>query len=343
MGRFLLDADQGASLPKFFKIFPDTNARDTIESARRAQHKLRHIKVSSALTSTSAALIVTEKVGAQEERPHSLEDFYLIATPNQICEVAQQVSQQIRQLGDILSESKAESAILWPFHDIQRIQEQWKKFGGQEVMEKATLQTDPLLLYDKLTKSSRRLRLKEQSLSHGDLHISNVALDISEERADAYIFDPGWSSRDVAGRDHAVLEVSTLLHQDIDSNVFAELCHILYPKGGQEDIETKGGGSKIGINVAKFVKEIRRAALEVNDITVYALMILDNAFIQVGGLSYGMSGNMIRNPQSAVYYLAIVADWCVRIRAGVNVTPQQNVATTELHEPPILTGMQSRV
>jgi hypothetical protein len=72
-------------------------------------------------------------------------------------------------------------------------------------------------------------------------------------------------------------------------------------------------------------------------------MILDNAFIQVGGLSYGMSGNMIRNPQSAVYYLAIVADWCVRIRAGVNVTPQQNVATTELHEPPILTGMQSRV
>jgi hypothetical protein len=173
---------------------------------------------------------------------------------------------------------------------------------------------DPISLYDKVAKSRTKLRLKEQSLIHGDLHISNVALDVFEGHAEAYIFDPGVSSRDVAGRDCAVLEVSSFLHQNIEFGTIVELCSIFYGNDSPDKVADKTSVDKLCTNVTEFIKQIRGAALELNSINVYALMIFDYALVQVGGLAYGLSGNMIKNPQAAVYYLGAVANWYQKIR-----------------------------
>jgi len=68
-----------------------------------------------------------------------------------------------------------------------------------------------------------------------------------------------------------------------------------------------------GRNVVDFIRAIRDAAGTWNDLEVYALMVLDFALVQLGGLAFGSSGNQISDPRSAVYLLAAVADWYVRI------------------------------
>jgi fructosamine-3-kinase len=63
-------------------------------------------------------------------------------------------------------------------------------------------------LYTQLRQVDQRLRLRERSLVHGDLHMSNVALDTTARGPEAYIFDPGVMRRSADGLDLATLEVS---------------------------------------------------------------------------------------------------------------------------------------
>ena len=97
MGRYLLKGGEKTSRPKFFKLLPGSDAHSVIESARQVEHKLSHIKLTSIVTSKNTALIVTEKVGAQEGRPESLETFFRRATPEQAADVARQISEQVRR------------------------------------------------------------------------------------------------------------------------------------------------------------------------------------------------------------------------------------------------------
>lgn len=315
MGRYLLDGGRGASRPKFFKLLAGSDAESVIQSARAVELKLSHIKVTSTVTAKSTALIVTEKVGAQDARPKSLEDFFTEARPEQALDIARQITSQVQQLGDLLSESRMLKTILWAAHDGGRLSEQWNRFGGKEIQRRMGSEVDPISLYAELVICEDKLRLKEQSLVHGDLQISNVALDIDTHKAEGYIFDPGVIKRSVAGRDLAVLEVSVILHQQIDSDTFPQICSTLYRSSEALGKESVGSiEDPVGKNVVEFIRTLREAAGAWNEPDIYALMVFDFVLIQVGGLAFGSSGNKILDSRSAVYLLAVVAEWYQKLR-----------------------------
>jgi hypothetical protein len=132
-----------------------------------------------------------------------------------------------------------------------------------------------------------------------------VALDRSVDQAQAYIFDPGVVSRDVADRDLAVLEVSVLLHQRLDPNTLTQVCSAVYETATLND-SAATVTSPVGKSVVEFVLALRKAAESVNDLDISALMVFDFALIQLGGLAIESSGNMIWDQRSAVQVLAFV-------------------------------------
>jgi CheY-like chemotaxis protein len=313
MGRYLLNGGRGASRPKFFKLMDSSGASSVIESARQVEQKLTHIKLSSHLTSNSCALIVTEKVGAQDARPNSLEYLFGKTVQNECAAVASQIANQVQQLGDLSPESKPLKSLLWPGHNRALIEEQWSKFAPL-VLQELGIDVNPISLYSELVASEERQRINERSLVHGDLHISNVALDLGPEGTHAYIFDAGVVRRNVAGRDLAVLEASVILHQRIETDAFRQICLALYGS----DIHPVGDVAVRSIDpvaerVIDFVRSLRSAATAWNGLDVYALMVFDFVLIQVGGMAYGSSGNKIVDQSSAACLLAVVAGWYRRI------------------------------
>jgi CheY-like chemotaxis protein len=311
MGRYLLDDGRGASRPLFFKLLPFSDARASIESVRNIGYKLNHVKLTSAVTAKSTGLIVTEKVGSQDARPKALEEFMRNASSEQAYQVALQIASQVQQLGDLLPDSKLAKKLLWPAHDHTLLAEQWARFGGAKITEQLGVDVEPIALYTELVASEAKLRINERSLVHGDLHVSNVALDIKVDgNAEAYIFDPGVVTRSVAGRDLAVLEVSAILHERLDVETIAQICSIVYRS---RDSLTADSSSSIadltGRNVVEFIRGIREAATNWNDLEIYALVVFDSALIQFGSLAYGSSGNKISEPRSALHLLIAVANW----------------------------------
>jgi CheY-like chemotaxis protein len=314
MGRYVLGEGGGASTPKFFKLMTGSDAEDVIKSARRLAQKLAHVKLTNAITSRTRALIVTEKVGAQDARPKMVEEFLDRATPKEAYEVAGQVAEQVGRLGEILPESRVLKTILWPFHDRRLLEEQWVKFGP-EVEKSLGAKSDPLELFEELKASPDRLDLNEMSVVHGDLHIRNIAFDIRENRVEAYIFDAGIMKQNVAGRDLAVLEASLMLHQRFDAATFAKICSILY--GSTEPLTDDSDSTienPVARNTIQFIRALRERAHTWNEPDRYALMVFDFALIQVGGLKFGSSGNMISDHRSAVYLLATTAEWYRKLR-----------------------------
>jgi CheY-like chemotaxis protein len=315
MGRYLLDGGRGASRLTFFKLLAGSDAQSVMESARHVEHKLTHVKLASTVSAKSTALIVTEKVGAQDERPESLENFFRRARPEQAYDIAGQIAAQVQQLGDLLPESRPLKAILWKAHDGGLLRDQWDRFGGGKVQQQLEVDVDPITLYSELIASEDKVRVKERSLVHGDLHISNVALDFGAHGAEAYIFDPGGIAQDVAGRDLAVLEVSVILHQPIDPDILSQICSVLYRSSDPLGKESVGSlVDPVGRNIVEFIRGLRGAAGAWNDPDVYALMVFDFALIQVGGLAFGSSGNKIQDHRSAVYLLAVAAEWYQSLR-----------------------------
>jgi hypothetical protein len=320
MGRYLLDGGRGASRPKFFKLMDGFDAKSVIESARYVEQKLTHIKLGCHITTKSCALIVTEKVGARDARPSTLEVIFTGSEPGRVRGVALQIADQVQQLGDLLPESKPLKALLWPGHDIGLIAEQWDRFAPQ-VREQLKYEADPVSLYSELITSEEKQRITEQSLVHGDLHMSNVALDLDPHGAHAYVFDAGVVKHNVAGRDIAVLEASVLLHQRIEHDVFVQICSVLYgPASSPTDDVVAEPVVGIAKDIVEFVQALREAAGAWNDLEIYALMVFDFVLIQVGGLAFGSYGNRIVDQQSAAYLLAVVAEWYRRLR---NANPIQ--------------------
>jgi hypothetical protein len=290
-------------------------ARNVIDSARYVEQKLSHIKLACHITTKSCALIVTEKVGAHNASPNVLEAIFTGSEPSLARTVALQIAAQVEQLGDLLPESKPLKELLWRGHDITLITEQWNRFAP-EVQKLLGEDPDPVALFSELMVSEKIQRITERSLVHGDLHMSNVALDLEPNVAHAYIFDAGVVNRNVAGRDIAVIEASVLLHQRIEHEDFVQICLILY---GPARTETGDVASVSVVGVAKdiveFILALREAAKPWNEAEIYALMVFDFVLIQIGGLAYGSFGNRIVNQPSAAYLLAMVAEWYRRLRS----------------------------
>jgi CheY-like chemotaxis protein len=313
MGRYLLDGGRGASRPKFFKLMDGFDAKSVIESARYVEQKLTHIKLACHITTKHSALIVTEKVGAQDARPSSLEIVFAGTEPGWARAVALQIADQVQQLGDLLPESKPLKALLWPGHDIGLATEQWSRFAPQ-VREQLGYDANPVSLFAELLASEEKQRITERSIVHGDLHMSNVALDVEPNGPHAYIFDAGVVKRNVAGRDIAAIEASVLLHQRIEHDAFVQICSIVYGPAtpGTEDVvaEPSVGVAK---DIVEFIQALREAAKTWNEPEIYALMVFDFVLIQVGGLAFGSYGNKVVDQLSAAYLLAVVGEWYRRV------------------------------
>jgi len=313
IGRTLLGGGHGVSRPTFFKLFPASEAQSVIESARSLEHKLSHIKLLGTVTSKSVALAVTEKVGVVNERPKSLDDFLKDATPDHVVRIARQIVGQVTDLGDLLEESMPLKKLLWQFHDAQRLKLQYTQ--GESNRALFQQDCDPLKVFEEVSSSDFRVRVKERSLTHGDLHVKNVAVDVGDSQVDAYIFDPA-VRRDIAGKDLALLEVSVMLHTPMDIATFQLVCSYLYT-GNKEVGNANSIPDPLGRNVATFICEIRKGAYLSNFPEVYALMVFDFCLVQLGGFALMSSGNLIVDPRAVFTLLGETARWYCALRAPV--------------------------
>jgi CheY-like chemotaxis protein len=308
MGRYLLDDGAGASRPRFFKLLAGADSHSVIESARRIEQKLTHIKITSTVISKSTGLIVTEKVGAQDERPKPLGEIFPTIDRKDAFEIAGQIVGQVHQLGELLDNSKALKSLLWPAHDEQTLRDQWKDL--QQRLAADVSAVDPVELYLELRQSDDKLRLRERPIVHGDLHLSNVALDSTPRGLEAYIFDPGVIRRSTAGRDLAVLEVSVLLHQRLDVDTLIQVCSVIYDATKPLDENTFASVTDpLAQNIIEFIRGLRTGVNEWNSAEVYALLVFDFALVQLGGLSFGSSGNRIGDPRAAGVVTSFATRW----------------------------------
>jgi hypothetical protein len=132
---------------------------------------------------------------------------------------------------------------------------------------------------------------------------------------EAYIFDAGVIRRSTAGRDLAVLEVSILLHQQLAIETLIQVCSVIYDASTPLDENTFASVTNpLAQNVIEFVRGLRTGADPWNPPEIYALLVFDSALIQLGGLSFGTSGNRIADPRAAGAVGAFVARWYRSIR-----------------------------
>jgi CheY-like chemotaxis protein len=320
MGRYLLDDGGGASRPKFFKFLAGPDSRSVIDSARKIEHKLTHIKITSTAVSRSTGLIVTEKVGAEDARPKPLGEILRTIDRAAAFEIAGQIVSQVNQLGDLLDDSKPVNSLLWPAHDEPNLKEQWQSL--RERLSGMLPATDPVALYVALKQSEVRVRLKERPIVHGDLHMSNVALDSMPRGPEAYIFDPGVIRRSTAGRDLAVLEVSILLHHHIDLDTLKTICSIVYDASKPLDANTASTVSDpLAQNVIELIRGLREGLKSWNSLQVYALLVFDFALIQLGGLMFGSSGNKVADTRAIGIVTAYAAAWYQAIESNTASPP----------------------
>jgi CheY-like chemotaxis protein len=327
MGRYLLDDGGGASRPKFFKFLAGPDSHNVIDSARRIEQKLTHIKITSTVVSRSTGLIVTEKVGAQDASPKPLGEIFEAIDRTATFEIARQIVNQVQQLGELLDDTKSVKSLLWQAHDKEILSGQWNDVHQRLPPEVPGV--DPVGLYIELHQCDQRLWLRERSLVHGDLHMSNVALDTGERGPEAYIFDPGVMRRTAAGRDLAVLEVSVLLHQRLELATLVKVCSVVYDPAKQLDENSFASVTEpLAQNIIEFIRGLRSGANTWNRSEVYALLVFDFALIQLEGLSFGSSGNKITDPRASGVLAAFVAEWYRSIACGV--PPQTGAVTSSL-------------
>jgi len=310
MGRYLLD--DGVSRPKFFKLLAGPDSRSVIDSARRIEQKLTHIKITSTVVARSTGLIVTEKVGAQDARPKPLGEMFQNIDRAAAFEIAGQIVGQVEQLGDLLDDSKPLKSLLWSAHDEQNLRDQW-----QDVQQRLSVRlpaADPVTLYLQLRQCDDKVRLRERQIVHGDLHMNNVALDTTPRGPEAYIFDAGVVRRSTAGRDLAVLEVSVLLYQRLDVETLIQVCSVIYDVAKPLDANSFASVTDpLAQNIIEFIRGLRAGVNTWNRAAIYALLVFDFALIQLGGLSFGSSGNRIADPRAAGVVTAFAAEWYTNI------------------------------
>lgn len=121
---------------------------------------------------------------------------------------------------------------------------------------------------------------------------------------------------DTAGRDLAMLEVTTLLHRECESDVeVLKACSTFYANA--TDVPNlpndSGAWTNTAQNTFRLLCEIRKQALQMNKLQIYALMVFDCAMIQLGGLVVQSRVNKIGNPKEAVFVVDLIAKWLFAI------------------------------
>ena len=297
----------GVSRPHFFKVYPSVFRESTVLAARGLASKLQHVSVVADIAGPYRSLLVTQAVGPDERRPISLRQW--LGRPSLSTEairsVAAQVESQLCQMGGASPNVQTLDRFLWPYHDEERLRKEWQNWG--QIIESA--EGDPLAVMQELLASTREIRFTEHSFIHGDLHADNIAIYIGDSENDpyAFVFDAGATARAPRLKDIAMLEVSVLLHSG--EGLTPEVLDELFAS------QDAGVGSS---QVSTFVRALRSRCSPEDDSEwlVYAVLVFDQALVQLGGLAFGISGNNVRNPRDAALLAATSARWLNKLLCG---------------------------
>jgi CheY-like chemotaxis protein len=312
VGRFLFDRGDRPSRPNFFKFMPALRGQLVIEAAQRMVHKLGHIKLNGVESSATSALIVTEKVGISEETPVSLAQYLASSdtTPEAISRCAAEVSDQVDALGDHGPQLRPVRDLLWKCHDEKLITQAVEEFRELVLDRFKEPLEDIATLFEHLSSSAEMVQFDEQTFLHGDLHIDNIALDVTPKGADAYIFDAGGTESSSRGRDIAALEVSLLLHQELRDEDFVRICEALYTRDTSGDVALEPRfDTEVARNTYIFICALRRSISNRCERRTFALMVFDFALVQLVGLTFSAFANKISDPRHAITLTAASAGW----------------------------------
>lgn len=317
IGRFLLSEGRGHSLYTFFKLASIDGAGIVFREAEAMSQKLKHVKVIAAHVAGDRSLLVTQSAGSGSTPPWSLDELLSRPTADvgdDLQRLAHEIVQQVAALGDRTPDQRDRRHLLWRHHERERIETQWLRRGGEEVLrEYRDTVLSPVVLFGILAADTTIVRYELQTVLHGDLNYSNVAIEDDGGRTRAFIFDASGCQPGVCIRDIAMLEVATVLHQEADERI-VPACVSLY--ANNENVEGPEGATDRQRNTLLFVQSLREAALPYTTPDVYALMVVDHALIQLGGLAYGSAFNKIQNPQDAALLAALAANWFDSLRVG---------------------------
>jgi CheY-like chemotaxis protein len=307
-GRFLLLGDAGVSRPRFFKFESIENGERSRAGAIRLAQKLNHIQVIRSLRGSHRHLLVTDKAGPSNSEPLALSAF--LAGPEasvrpSLRQVATDIADQLSELGDTTVEEVATRDLLWPFHNSERL------MGG---CKENDLNGDgPVELLCRLQEVDIRHWCNIRT-RHGDLHIHNVSLDQDAGDVRSYLIDPGGMRRGPAARDFASLEVSLLLHQRYETTTAGSLvsaCQDLFDGASLDGPDTPIALSDHHKNTRALVQELRLHALQQckSPTPTYAILLLDEVLIQLGGLAFGTSQNKIYCQADAMELFRYLRAW----------------------------------
>jgi Ser/Thr protein kinase RdoA (MazF antagonist) len=323
MGKFLLDRDVGPSRLTFFKLAPAGGAETVAREALILQQQLLHIKVCGNLISGDRSLLVTQKVGDGSEPPISLAAF--IEKPADQVQpslpaIVKDMASQVAALGESSPYQTFLRDLLWKYHERERLRNEWQKYIVMQSNSKDLTQNfdsiacDSTTVLDSVAASTRQVYFERQTCLHGDLNITNIALDDSATGPRVYIFDAEGCQPGVNVRDLAMLEVTALLHQPADGEPsLVQHCMALYHDQADvpDDLDYTQGSSRAR-NTLKLLAEIRKEVLTRAEPSIYALMVFDCALIQLGGLAWRY-GNKISHPPDAALLGTLTANWLRRI------------------------------
>jgi len=324
VGRFFLLRGRTYSLNHFFKLATAEGAENVTRNARSAGLTHQHVKVAGSALGHSRSLLVTQSAGKTTGLPSSLNDIFALppgrVTPS-LPKMAAAVAEQVAAFGASTPDQHPVSQLLWRSHSRDRIAGQWRRRNGLAALEALNGDgVDPLQTFDRLMASSALVRYERQEARHGDLNFSNVAVEETDAgQFNAWVFDVAGGVAGANVRDLATLEVTSILHQSpCDAGPMSELCRGLFSGVLSADASYDSAAvTARGSNTHRFIVELRAQALRRATADVYAILLFDEALMQLGGLDFGSSYNKIYHPPDSAYLAALAAGLVTRTAANL--------------------------
>ena len=236
-----------------------------------------------------------------------------------IPKVVQNIVDQLFALGTVQDGQIAVSGVFWPYlvKNRPKLEEAWLAYASNDVKQAAD--GSPLALFDHLAQSQKLVWVKLKTCNHGDLNASNVAIEPHAQDVRAFICDPGSIEHDIAVRDLAWLEVTSLLFDKADNgSSLVDECRVLYETAVAVPANVDyASGSPLAQNIKMLIAELRRAALEHCEPDVYACLVFNAALCQLLGLAIDPARNKITDRASAACLAAVTARWVAKVAPGV--------------------------
>jgi len=306
MGHFWLKDHDMETRSYFFKLESREHGEASFSAVRVLEGALQHVQVPGQLFSESRSLVVTAQATHSGKPPIALSQF--LRRPSgevgqQLEGIANDIADQLEKLGTASDEPKAPHEVVWKYHEVQieRYDASYLRFQNADDFL-------PSKLLIRLRASSDKPWIKWRSCQHGDLHLGNVSIDVFGGQAHGFLIDAGSMEPGPAAKDLAAFEIALVLHQTSSTDTVLEAIQGMF--GGTDTSGTTS--NDLSVNTLNLLQHVRRRALQATDEATYRLLLLDQALIQLGSLSYGSFGNKIARPTDAVALYRAIAGWYLK-------------------------------